>query len=331
MKSTPLSSLQVECCESPLKFRRERLMLKYCIKIEAMHIHSAKSALAISKNPEHNIPNEPNIANIFSDFMKACPEKVEKQSLIQRPAWLAADLPLKVDVSLLSLLKDLNSKEKPENWHVENYLNENYSHYTYIFTDGSVNEKCHSGIGIYIPSINLNLSRRLPDNLLVKSVELAAINEAIDIIETNRINNALILCDCLMAINDLRTNCLHHLSKQIEQKLNILLKKNFSISFCWIPGHKKIHGNEMADHLAKTAVNQAKCDLEIKMSFDEKFQQIDKFIEGKWELFWNLSTTGLKYRSIFVKLLKKPLRQILPRSKETLITRLRLQHCLLNN
>ena len=67
------------------------------------------------------------------------------------------------------------------------------------------------------------------------------------------------------------------------------------------------------------------------MSFDKKFQQIDKFITEKWEHSWNLSTTGLKYRCTYVKMLKKPLMPILPRSKETLITRLRLQHCLLNN
>ena len=81
MKSTPLSSLQVECCEPPLKFRRERLILKYCTKIDAMYIHSTKNILVVSKDPDHNIPNKPSIANMFSNFMKEFPEKVEKQSL----------------------------------------------------------------------------------------------------------------------------------------------------------------------------------------------------------------------------------------------------------
>jgi hypothetical protein len=94
-------------------------MLKYCTKIDAMHFHSAKTALVLSKNPEHNMPNKPNITNIFFDFMKECPEKVEKQSLIHRPAWLAENPSFNVDVSLLSLIHNLNTAEKPVNWHVE--------------------------------------------------------------------------------------------------------------------------------------------------------------------------------------------------------------------
>ena len=57
------------------------------------------------------------------------------------------------------------------------------------------------------------------------------------------------------------------------------------------------------------------------MSLEEKFAQIDKFIEEKWLSFWRSSPTGLSYKSIFKELFKKPIKQLLlPRFKETCIS-----------
>lgn len=246
------------------------------------------------------------------------------------PPWLALDPLCNVDVSLLSILHGLRTEGNPVNSFVENYLNSTYPKYTLIYTDGSVNKECKTGIGIFIPSINLQVSCKLPDNLLIKSAELAAINSAVDIIESKHLCNALILTDSMAAINDIKTKQCHYLSRLIIEKLDKLKNKNVSIIFCWIPGHKEIRGNEMADFLAKNAINQT-FTIDVQMTLQEKFTQIDNYVEEKWKIFWRSSTTGLSYRSTFKELFKKPIRQILPRYKETCITRLRLQHCHLNS
>ena len=330
MKSTPLTSLQVECCEPPLQFRRERLLLKFCIKIDSMQSHSTKYALILSNNPDHNLPNKPTMAMIYSNFMSSFPEKVFKQILTFLPPWLTLGPSCNVDISLLSVLRAIKMEESPVNEYVENYLKVTYPNFISVYTDGSVNKEYKTGIGIFIPSINLQVTCKLSNSLLIKSVELAAINRAVDIIESKHLLNALILTDSMAAIKDIETNQYHFLSRSIIEKLEKLKKQNFSIILCWIPSHSAIHGNEMADFLAKDAINQS-ATVELQMSLEEKFAQIDKFIEEKWLSFWRSSPTGLSYKSIFKELFKKPIKQLLPRFKETCITRLRLQHCHLNS
>ena len=65
---------------------------------------------------------------------------------------------------------------------------------------------------------------------------------------------------------------------------NELLKKQYDILFCWIPGHNGIKGNENADKAAKHASSI----LNAAIPYSELKYAVGKFIKNKWQENWNM-------------------------------------------
>ena len=57
------------------------------------------------------------------------------------------------------------------------------------------------------------------------------------------------------------------------------------LEFCWIPSHKGIRGNEIADQLAKQALNGPPTS-QYKVPFTDKFPQIKAFVKNEWQQYW---------------------------------------------
>ena len=58
------------------------------------------------------------------------------------------------------------------------------------------------------------------------------------------------------------------------------------MSFCWVPAHVGIHGNERADRKTKIARNQREINVKAVPHFDMK-QPIHKYILCKWQEWWS--------------------------------------------
>lgn len=119
-----------------------------------------------------------------------------------------------------------------------------YTHHHIIYTDGSVKDD-ETGCGIHSPDQNKAI--KLNKMCTIFSAESKALLIAArDIAKTNQPN--IIFTDsagCLEALNKGDT---HH--PWLEEVQKTTLNKN--ITFCWVPSHVGIKGNEQADKLAET-------------------------------------------------------------------------------
>ena len=76
------------------------------------------------------------------------------------------------------------------------------------------------------------------------------------------------------------------------------IKSIINVFICWIPSHIGILGNEMADKLAKKALNLSSVSFNIPLELAEVNSMLLKFIMDNWQLQWDCSSVGRKYYAI---------------------------------
>ena len=121
-----------------------------------------------------------------------------------------------------------------------------------IYTDGS-KMNCGVGAGFHSEPLNLSQSIRLPDYASVFQAELLAIREACKSLELYKVVGArvAIFSDSQAAIKALDSNYISSkLVLQCREELK-LLSHWLEITLIWVPGHRNIRGNEIADELAR--------------------------------------------------------------------------------
>ena len=102
------------------------------------------------------------------------------------------------------------------------------------------------------------------------------------------------------------------------------------VTIIWIPGHCDIKGNDKADKLAKTALNNDNINIEVHRQKEELLEKVHQDTIIKWQTLWNNSTTGQTYKIVCPNVTLKNKYFCKNRKKETLISRLRLGKCHLN-
>ncbi|XP_036341061.1 uncharacterized protein LOC118750446 [Rhagoletis pomonella] len=127
-----------------------------------------------------------------------------------------------------------------------------YSDSAAIYTDGSKLD-LKVGSGIYSQELSLSLSFRLPDYCSVFQAEVTAIYEAARwlIDSPTNLHAVTIFSDSQAAIQAL--NCDKSSSKivmECRRTLNELARSHFT-RVVWVPGHREIPGNCVADELAR--------------------------------------------------------------------------------
>lgn len=127
-----------------------------------------------------------------------------------------------------------------------------YSDKIGIFTDGSkLNEQV--GGGVYSKEFDTKLSFRLPDHCSVFQAEVVAIKKGLSLILNRPLSgrDVYIFSDSQAALKSLEST--RHSSKTIVQCHQLLEKVSqyFNITLVWVPGHRDIEGNCVADELAR--------------------------------------------------------------------------------
>nr|XP_042898153.1 uncharacterized protein LOC122269385 [Parasteatoda tepidariorum] len=127
-----------------------------------------------------------------------------------------------------------------------------------IFSDGSkMDRQTGSGVFIETPRENYTLHQRNPDFCSVFRSELIAIDRGLEkILSEGHLGNTWILSDSRSSIQHLKNWALigDKTSFSILQKVK-LISQQHEVHFQWIPSHVDIHGNELADTLAKKGLD----------------------------------------------------------------------------
>ena len=120
-----------------------------------------------------------------------------------------------------------------------------------IYTDGSKSEE-GTGSGVFIEFLNIKESFKLLDNCSVFQTEVYAIQRAlltVSQLDQLPAQPITIFVDIQAALKAIGSN---YVKSRLVSSCRMLLRELCGrIRLCWVPGHRDIQGNEIADELAR--------------------------------------------------------------------------------
>ena len=126
-----------------------------------------------------------------------------------------------------------------------------YINHHHVYTDGSMSD---TGVGCAFVCGPVTRTFGLPAEATVFSAELVAIKKALNFIEVSDDGSYVVFTDSLSSLLAMRDfNTLNPFLQDILLLLTNLRRMGRTVSFCWIPSHFGIAGNERADQAAKRA------------------------------------------------------------------------------
>ena len=144
--------------------------------------------------------------------------------------------------------------------HLSEHLNA-----VFVFTDGS---KSSAGVGYAAVFKNCNRSFSLPKYASIFTAELFGILCALKEIVKMKEVNFVIFSDSRSVLQVLESfNLLNPLVLDILEWLFLIEQRGQTVSFCWVPAHVGVQGNELADSLAKKSSltkTPQKCSLSFR-------------------------------------------------------------------
>ena len=158
-----------------------------------------------------------------------------------------------VEVEVVGLTRD---QSPPLQACITNELLENkYSQFLQMFTDGSVLEDGSAGAAFAIPEFrSLRKSFSLPP-VSIFTAELTAILMALQhISEVRTPPCAIVICSDSRSARSIRsdsTSAREDLVLEIGTVVHQLITRGTEVRFQWVPAHVYLSGNEMADRAAK--------------------------------------------------------------------------------
>lgn len=161
--------------------------------------------------------------------------------------------------------------------HFLSLVEKKYKHHHHIYTDGSV-EDGTVGFGIFNKPIDFKSS--LPPSCSIFSAEAHALLTASSFNPPQPNQQTVIFSDSASCLEDMKSSVTSH--PWILSAEKTALDKGFS--FCWIPAHKGIEGNEKADQLAKAG---RLCDVEpIPIPAKDAVRWSKNSIRESWDSSW---------------------------------------------
>ena len=159
--------------------------------------------------------------------------------------------PVTVDLTLSEFDKSSSTVFKSR----FNEARQKYLDFCHIYTDGSKVETqvtsayvCPYGTRGY----------RLRDGCSIFTAEVEAINKALTYVKVSPRKSFVIFSDSMSVLQAIESQeSKNPLVNKVLQTCQEILSDNRYITFCWIPSHKDIRGNEDASRVAKDVLSKA--------------------------------------------------------------------------
>jgi hypothetical protein len=146
------------------------------------------------------------------------------------PIWLFPKT--EIDLNILELK---NEWEESGKGHLASqYIRSKYYSYLDMYTDGSKDEEDKVGIGIYIPTMNVSIGKRLPDQASVYTAEMMAIIVGLQWVEEVKPDRVVCCVDsaaALYSIQNMKSDR-EDLMLEIQQSLFRLQRLGIDMRFC---------------------------------------------------------------------------------------------------
>ena len=266
-RSTPIPTIQYESSINPIRNSISIYIVKYLYKI-----------LSLPRNHIiHNLFTEQldEIENVSWDTLS------HKAPLLKRAIDICNQYNLPLDIvtnnnykfdkffpppwfSLERVISTVFIQAKKQDLHEEQVIqtfnfikHTSYENYSKIYTDGSKQLNGTVGSAIYVDDLSATFSWKLDSQHTIVIAELFAIYQAIIFAHRHlREQNLVIFSDSLSALLMIKYyehNRLNILINLIIQELYSFSIQNIDIVIQWIPSHRGIIGNNIADQVAKEA------------------------------------------------------------------------------
>ena len=145
----------------------------------------------------------------------------------------------------------------------------------------------------------MKVGRRISNGSSVFTSELMAILWALKWIEETRSREVIICSDSATALEALRRGKSKARADIIIDILTVFFRIGFrsNITFCWVPGHTGVGGNEQVDQIAKQSLNR-EVDVQVSWGRVELREIIKEGLMKEWQRGWEKESRGRHYFSL---------------------------------
>jgi ribonuclease HI len=339
MKSTPIQTLLVMNNEMPLNIRRNTLQTKFLYKVFNKEIFKVHTNIYMQNFHANKNPKKQNMLNLLSttySYSRNTLTNYHNHYNIQTkpliiPFWQIPEI--KINLELYQKVNKLFSPNLTKIIALE-HINK-FSDFLQIYTDGSKQTDKRTASAVYIPELDIEISKRIPDECSVYSSELTAIILALKWINEIKPSNIVLFTDSLSSLISLQNIRNHIYKNTLFKELSYLFFELFNndtnIILTWIPSHINLTNHDKVDQLAKNATKNNNIQLQIPLNQHEINSDIQLKFNSEWKTIYNNNNKGRFFRTV-----EPHFDQIQPihfqnRHMEKTIFRLKTGHCRLNS
>ena len=328
-RTTPVQSLYAESNIPSLETRRKIMCIQYYFRSQeipknntTINIHDQTKDLLFMNKKRGPFPTGFIIRKYLREFDIGTP-KISIQTTPQIPPWTVPNI---------NVCFELNQKYKKDSLPLElkqSFLYHRHESRIEIYTDGS-KTPIGTGAGIAVFSTKNQhfcyYKKKCNKLCSIYTVELTAIKTALYSLINVKNSCCTIYSDSKSSLLSLNQyNPKKELLKEIQALIfKIIVINKTKITFCWIPAHCDIDGNELADQNAKLAANLTRACITPIPASDMK-PHIKNQIFSLWLEKWN-SLTQNKLKNNGGKIGEKSYSNFYSRLDEIKFTRIRLGH-----
>lgn len=289
-RTSPVESLYVESNEWSLHLQRTYMSFIYYLKTNADKEHPSHTTINDLSSCTL-FENRPSFQQPYSLRVRSLAEQTGvpliEHSLMAPvpclPPWQWQ--PIDCDTSFVEVTKHAPIA------HIHTHFLELQHKYNCpeFFTDAS---KSDSGVSYAAVGPSFSDSGILHPNSSIFTAEAYAILVAAKHIKELKLQRAIIFTDSLSVIKALKTLKKH--KNPVFLMLYSLLCTIYSLKkqvvLCWVPGHREIRGNVLADQLAASAKDNANTNASMAVSALELKQFVKQKLRAHWQLSWDKQT-----------------------------------------